>query len=240
MTADAAGLYDALAPDYQQYAAKRAAYLAAVDAFIRERVPPSARGLLDVGSGDGVRAMALARACAFETVVLSDVSAEMAQRCRALTPTEVWHTPAQSLPDEGPRFDVIMCLWNVLGHVPTRAERLTALERMRRLLTAGGTLFLDVQNRHNAAAYGWGRVLARVALDWLRPDERRGDTSFDWNVGGRTMRGHGHLFTPAEVGSLLQQAGFRVAESVAIDYATGERSHSSLRGQLVFACMAAS
>ena len=54
--------------------------------FIRERVPSSARRLLDVGSGDGVRAMALARACAFETVVLSDVSAEMVQRCRALTP----------------------------------------------------------------------------------------------------------------------------------------------------------
>ena len=28
---------------------------------------------------------------------------------------------------------MITCLWNVLGHVPTRAERLTALERMRAL-----------------------------------------------------------------------------------------------------------
>ena len=240
MTGDAAELYDALAPDYQEYAAKRAIYLAAVDAFIRERVPPSARRLLDVGSGDGVRAMALARACAFETVVLSDVSVEMVERCRALAPTAVWRTPAQDLPDEGLRFDVITCLWNVLGHVPARADRLAALRRMRALLATGGMVFLDVQNRHNAAAYGRGRVLARLVLDRLRPDEKRGDTSFDWKIGRNTIRGHGHLFTPAEIGGLLQEAGLRIVERVAVDYATGQRSPSPLRGQLAFACVAAS
>lgn len=240
MSTDVAALYDALAPDYQEYAAKRAAYLRSVDAFIRERVPSSARRLLDVGSGDGVRAMALARACVFETVVLSDVSAEMVRRCQALGPSAVWHAPAQALPDEGVSFDVITCLWNVLGHVPTRAERLMALGRMRALLAGGGQLFVDVQNRHNAAAYGRGRVLARVVLDRLWPDERRGDTSFDWKVGSRTVRGHGHLFTPSEIATLLRQAGFRIAERVAIDYATGERSRSPLRGQLVFVCVAAS
>lgn len=240
MTADAAELYDALAPDYREYAAKREAYFAGVDAFIREHVPSSARRLLDVGSGDGVRAMAVARACAFETVVLSDVSAAMVERCRALAPTDVWHTSAQALPDGVAGFDVITCLWNVLGHVPGRAERLAALGRMRALLASGGRMFLDVQNRHNAAAYGWGRVLVRVALDRLWPDERRGDTSFDWKVGGRTVRGHGHLFTPSEISGLLQQAGWRVAERIAIDYATGQRSQSPLRGQLVFACEASS
>jgi SAM-dependent methyltransferase len=231
-------LYDAMAPVYRDYAARRANYLDAIDSFVAESIPPAAQRLLDVGSGDGIRAMALARACGIATVVLSDVSSEMVQRCRMLGATEVWHVPAQSLPDNGTRFDAITCLWNVLGHLAGHAERVAALRRMRDLLAPGGRLFLDVQNRHNASAYGWGRVLMRVGIDTMWPDERRGDTSFDWKVGDTTIRGRGHLFTPREIGKLLRQAGLEVVSRFTFDYSTGCRSTSVLLGQLVFVCRA--
>jgi SAM-dependent methyltransferase len=231
--------YDALAPHYREYAAKRSVYLAAVDRFVRDHMPESAKSLLDVGSGDGVRAMALAHSCGIETIVLSEASREMAVRCRTLQPAEVWPTPAQELPDNGRRFDAITCLWNVLGHIPTRADRLAALRRMRLLLARGGRLFLDVQNRHNAAGYGWLRVMGRALLDGAAPDERRGDATFTWHVGGAEVRGHGHLFTPAEIAGLLREAGLAVVWRVAIDYATGKRSASPFRGQLAFVCEAA-
>jgi SAM-dependent methyltransferase len=233
-----AELYDAMASGYRDYASRRSNYLGAVDALIRESMPAGARRLLDVGSGDGVRAMALARACGIETVVLSDVSAEMVQRCKALGATDVWQVPAQALPDNGTRFDAITCLWNVLGHVPTRADRVAALRRMRDLLAPGGRLFLDVQNRHNATTYGWGTVLMRVGLDALSPDERRGDTEFDWQIGDKTIRGHGHLFTPSEIAALLREARLGVVSCYTIDYATGRRSGSFFKGQLAFVCSA--
>ncbi len=238
MNAGGTDPYDALAPHYRSFAAGRAAYLAAVDAFVRENLPAARRSLLDVGSGDGVRAMALAQACGIGRVVLSDASAEMAERCRALGAAAVWAVPAQELPESEP-FDVVTCLWNVLGHVPGHDARVAALRRMARALAPGGRLFLDVQNRHNAAAYGWWRVVGRLALDAVRPDERRGDTSFDWRIGDRTLRGHGHLFTPAEIGGLLRESGLRPLRRVAIDYLTGARSASALRGQLAFVCEAA-
>jgi 2-polyprenyl-3-methyl-5-hydroxy-6-metoxy-1,4-benzoquinol methylase len=228
--------YDALAPHYRAYALKRESYLAAVDDFILEYIPSGAKQMLDVGSGDGVRAMMLAHLASIATVVLSDSSAEMVGRCRALAPAETWRTPAQQLPDVGRRFDVITCLWNVLGHIPTRDERLQGLLRMAGLLAPGGMLFLDVQNRHNAVAYGWGRVLARVALDTVFPDERRGDTSFDWNIGGDVVRGSGHLFTPREIRDLIDEAGLAPVHWTAVDYATGVRSKNPLCGQLAFAC----
>ncbi len=238
MNAEAADPYDALAPHYRSFASGRAAYLAAVDAFVRENLPPAPRSLLDVGSGDGVRAMALAASCGIGRVVLSDASAAMVERCRALGAADVWAVPAQDLPATE-TFDVVTCLWNVLGHVPGRVARLAALRRMREALAPGGRLFLDVQNRHNAAGYGWWRVLGRIAIDALMPDERRGDTSFDWRIADKTLRGHGHLFTPAEVSSLLREAGLRPLRRVAIDYMTGARSASALRGQLAFVCDAA-
>jgi SAM-dependent methyltransferase len=231
-------LYDALAPEYRDYAARRLNYLDAVDAFVRDAMPPAARRLLDVGSGDGVRAMALARACKIETVVLSDVSSEMVRRCRELGAADVWQVPAQALPDSGMRFDAITCLWNVLGHVPTREDRIAALRRMRDLLEPEGRVFLDVQNRHNATAYGWARVLMRTGLDALWSDERRGDTVFDWRIGDKVIRGNGHLFTPAELRRLLRAAGLRIVSCCAIDYATGRRSGSLFRGQLAFVCHA--
>jgi len=233
-----AELYDAMAADYRDYAARRANYLGSVDAFIRQQMPASARSLLDVGSGDGHRAMALARECGIDRVVLTDVSSEMVRRCRALGATDVWQVAAQALPDNGMRFDAITCLWNVLGHLQGRQDRIAALRRMRDMLAPGGRVFLDVQNRHNATAYGWGRVLTRVVLDALRPDDRRGDTVFDWKVGDKTIRGSGHLFTPQEIGGLLSEAGLDIVSRSTFDYATGKQSGSALLGQLVFVCRA--
>jgi SAM-dependent methyltransferase len=230
----ATDIYDALAPYYREYAEKRSAYLAAVDSFVLENLPAGAASLLDAGAGDGVRGMALARRAGISKIVLCEPSAGMAARCRQFAPAAVWQHAVEDIPPVGERFDVILCLWNVLGHLAGSAERVRALTRMRELLNEDGVIFFDVNNRHNAAAYGWGRVLARVIVDVLVPDERRGDIRFEWHVGERSFPATGHLFVPAEIERLIAQAGLAVKSRTAIDYATGARSRWALRGQLVF------
>lgn len=226
--------YDALAPHYREYAKTRADYLNAVDEFILRRVPPGARSLLDVGAGDGVRGMALAKRLKMGYVVLCDNSAQMAARCRELGPNEVWETAAEELPDTDRRFDVIVCLWNTLGHLAGRAQRVKALAGMRRLLGENGAILLDVNNRHNAASYGWLKVFSRILVDAVCFDEKRGNATFDWRIGDRTYRGSGHLFTPREIESTFAESGLRIREKCSIDYRTGAASSSTLRGQLVY------
>lgn len=226
--------YDALAPYYREYAQKKSAYLNAVDQFVLSRVPSGVESLLDVGAGDGIRAMALARHMSIKYTVLCDNSIEMAARCREQSPNEVWETAAEDLPDTGKRFDIITCLWNTLGHLPGRVERVRALTRMRSLLKDRGRLFFDVNNRHNAAAYGWLRVLTRIFVDALHFDETRGDATFDWNISGKAYQGMGHLFTPREIESIIEESGLFIMERCSIDYATGAVSGSSLMGQLVY------
>jgi len=226
-------IYDVLAPHYREYAGGKSAYLAAVDRFVLENLPAGADSLLDVGAGDGVRAMALAREAGIRRVVLCDSSAAMAARCRSLAPAEVWHLPAEAMPVAGEPFDVILCLWNVLGHLDT-GNRRTALARMKELLSPRGAIFLDVNNRHNAAAYGWMTVAGRAVVDFLHPDEGRGDASYEWRIGGRSFPAMGHLFTPREIGELIAGSGLTVRKRLAVDYETGERSDSRWRGQLVF------
>ena len=92
-------IYDALAPHYREYARSRQAYLAAVDRFIlRARARRRVEAVLDVGAGDGVRGMALARRLAARRVVLCEPSREMAARCRELGADAVWEVPAEQLP----------------------------------------------------------------------------------------------------------------------------------------------
>ncbi len=231
---DSSKIYDALAPHYREYSAKKTAYLAAVDRFVVGNVPVGAKSLLDVGAGDGVRGMDIARRCGIGQVVLSDPSSEMIARCRQLCPEEVWQCTAENLPETTLRFDVILCLWNVLGHLSGRDARVEALLRIRQLLAPGGTIFFDVNNRHNASGYGWLEVAKRKLIDAVAFDERRGDAVFDWNVGGRAFPAMGHLFTPAEIKGIVLKSGLRIEKNVAVHYTTGNISRSSMGGQLLF------
>jgi 2-polyprenyl-3-methyl-5-hydroxy-6-metoxy-1,4-benzoquinol methylase len=227
-------IYDALAPHYREYAERKSVYLAAIDRFILDNAPRNPTAVLDVGAGDGVRGMALARSLGAGITVLADASVEMIARCRQLNPTESWLCEAQRLPATRHRFDVILCLWNVLGHLPDRASRVQALRSMQAVLAPAGSIFFDVNNRQNARNYGRLRVLGRVILDAVLPDERRGDAAFEWKIGNASFPAMGHLFTPAEIEAVIADGGLRIVKRVAADYATGKISPSRHAGQLVY------
>jgi len=231
---DSGEIYDALAPYYREYSAKKSAYLDAVDRFVIENIPAGAKSLLDVGAGDGIRGMDIARRRGIGKVVLSDPSSEMIARCRQLGSDDIWQCAVESLPETTLRFDVILCLWNVLGHLAGRDVRVQALLRIRQLLAPGGAIFFDVNNRHNASGYGLFEVARRKLIDAVAFDERRGDATFNWNVGGRFFPAMGHLFTPAEIKGIVEESGLRIDKSVAVHYTTGKISRSSMRGQLLF------
>jgi 2-polyprenyl-3-methyl-5-hydroxy-6-metoxy-1,4-benzoquinol methylase len=227
-------MYDALAPYYRKYSAGKASYLDAIDDLIIARIPPGARSLLDIGAGDGVRAAKIAHERDIPTVVLVEPSQPMRQLCQLQNPSEIWPLEAQHLPDGGPGFDVITCLWNVLGHIPTFAERQLALQKMAGLLNPAGVLFFDVNNRHNAASYGWRRVAKNYVSDLLSPDPTHGDVSFQWSINGATIAAMGHLFTPAEVTKLLAGAGLRVRRRAVVDYRHGREGRFVFQGQLLY------
>lgn len=226
--------YDALAPHYRDYARGKDAYLRAVDDLILQHLPAAPERVLDVGAGDGVRGISLARRMGARHVVLAEPSPEMVKLCRATGADEVWQCTAQELPNSAERFDVILSLWNVLGHVPTPDERSKALSRMSKLLAPGGRIFIDVNNRHNAAAYGAWRVGLRRLIDAIKPDPARGDVSFEWRVNGSVVPGMGHLFTPQEMTELMQGCGSGIIRRMTVDYATGKVAESPFKGQLLF------
>lgn len=225
--------YDAVAPIYQTYASSKNLYIDGVDAIIAPYLKPGLR-LLDVGTADGCRLAKLTDGKQLQEVVAIEPSKEMVACCNK-HPFPVHHVAAENMAslDLG-QFDVVLCLWNVLGHIVDNKTRLQALSNMAQKLRPNGKLIIDVQNRHNAKAYGRFNVAARRLIDCLAFSEHRGNAYYKWDIAGKKYDSSGHLFTPKEVTELFRNAGLKITSQYSVDYQTGKRSASPFAGNLCY------
>jgi len=189
--------------------------------------------MLDVGSGDGKRAMALVKELKVKNITLCDSSKEMVKLCQKLKPSKVISCKAEELPIDQ-KYDIVTCLWNVMGHIESTQKRIEALSRMGKSLKTNGLIFFDINNRYNGSAYGYFKVLNRIILDIILPDDTRGDTTYDWKIKEKVVTSMGHLFTPREVDNLIIKTGLKIVKKIAVDYSTGKISNSLIRGQLLY------
>ena len=225
---DVIAAYDRIAPAFRELSQARSAYLDAINSEILRRVR-GAKSLIDVGAGDGLRALKIADQAGIRSIVLVEPSAGM----RELIPagSEVWDARIETLPASLRRFDVVLCLWNVLGHVPA-GLRLEALRNLSRLCSEFGCLFLDVINRYNVAECGPAVVLSRFFQDLTSPGD--GDVSVRWRTGAGEVSTKGHVFMPSEMRNLLRNAGLSVTERVVLNYRTGRKRGLAWSGNLLY------
>lgn len=218
---DPVAAYDRLAPYYLQFAKRRARYLRSVEEQIVLRIPAGASSLLDIGAGDGSRTMKIATSSGISRVVLVEASAKMASAVPA--GCELWRTRAEELDVRviSERFDVITCLWNVLGHIRGFENRAKALTAASQLLSPDGLLFLDVIHRYNARSHGILMTAARWVRDHISPNDDNGDVTARWQTAAGEISTYGHVFTDAEMRRLAASAGLKCVERVGIDYDTG-------------------
>ena len=125
---------------------------------------------------------------------------------------------------------MVLCLWNVLGHLRGAQEKVRLLSRLRNMLAAAGFIFVDVNHRHNAASYGWTRTLLRMAYDLYCSFRGAGGRGCVMGCGDRTICTLGHVFTHKEMKRLFNAAGLKIAVRWVIDYEKGERRMFSMYG----------
>jgi len=188
--------------------------------------------MLDVGSGDGRRAQRIAAAAGIKTLVLLEPSTAMRQHW----PSGVRGLPirAEDLDTVEETFDVITCLWNVLGHVSSETQRVHVLRQFARLLSPNGIVFIDVNHRYNMREYGFLKTLGRMALDYLISNERNGDVIARWTVGEMIFATSGHVFTHREFIRLTRQAGLQIKKRISVDYRSGDVRRSAFGGNLLY------
>jgi len=224
--------YNRIAPEYGRISDRRRPYLDRIEELVIHEVPRSSRSLLDIGAADGRRAARIASACGISETTLLEPSVEM----RETWPVSVrsWAMRAEELAAAAGSFDVITCLWNVLGHVFPAANRIEVLRQSARLLVPEGVMFVDLNHRYNARHYGMLSTIARIIRDYIFPGERNGDVVAKWTVGGTAYRTSGHVFTHGEFRFLASESGLRIRKIFVVDYETGGLHGSRFGGNLLY------
>lgn len=232
---DPVDAYDRIAAVYGELRLPRKAYLAKVEELVAARVPKNSYQMLDIGGGDGSRALRIARTSGIQHIVLLEPSEKM--RAKADAACEIWPMRAEDLVKDQANsrreFSVITCLWNVFGHIRS-GYRLDLLNRLGRCLSPEGLLFIDVHHRYNVREYGILKTAARMVCDLLVPGESNGDVTVHWNRGGIRCSTYGHVFTQGEMHMLIQASGLQLVEEVFVDYESGEVRKKKSEGNLFY------
>jgi 2-polyprenyl-3-methyl-5-hydroxy-6-metoxy-1,4-benzoquinol methylase len=231
---DPVAAYETLALHYAGLSQGRTAYLRSVEQIICSHMPAGAHSLLDIGAADGSRAVRIAAQSAIKKIVLVEPSRAMV--AQAPDGCEVRQVRVEELTetDFREKFDAITCLWNVLGHIRPKDERLRAVGAIGRLLSCGGRLFLDVNHRYNIRSYGIVRTVTRFLGDRLLPGNSRGDVLPTWSVAGRSISTYGHVFTHREIVELAREGGLEIEERLIVDYNCGSLHRYSFLGNLLY------
>jgi 2-polyprenyl-3-methyl-5-hydroxy-6-metoxy-1,4-benzoquinol methylase len=232
-------LYNKFAPYFQLYSRKKSAYLRSVNKLILENLPNNKANILDVGCGDGVRGKYLFDKIKGERLLMIDNSSEMitlAKKYKNLRiKVKLCDISGSGLISDRGRFDVILCLWNVLGHIPHSRKRLSALRNIQSLLAQRGRLFLDISNRYNVRHYGFKKVAGNLIKDVIKPTSKNGDFSYQITINPKiVLDSTCHFFTPFETRRLLKKSGLKIIKEIPVDYSIGKIRRTIFEGHLFY------
>jgi SAM-dependent methyltransferase len=160
--------------------------------YLRSIAPRRAERVLDAGAGVGRLAMLVAPKV--ERLVCVDLSAKALRvlaseaQARGIRNVETMQGDLCTIPSSLGPFDCAYAI-EVLQLIPSRQEREAALQRLYTLLKPGGRCLISVQC--------WNRRTSRGGM---------AKEGF-WETGARRM--YSYYFTPHELRTLLEKAGFR-------------------------------
>lgn len=226
--------YTKFAQSYAEYASEKKAYILAVDNIIKEECG-LAKTIVDVGAGDGKRGRRIANLLGVKNFTLIDSSDGMVAISQNIPNATVVKADISSLEFSlEEKYNVVLCLWNVLGHVPSAETRRVAFNNLKTLVGDGGVIFLDVNNRYNISQYGMKAVIRNIWRDLFFPNEGNGDFDLSFSTKAGVLKTSVHIFSPIEIEHLIKSTGFRILKRQVVDYRTGEIRKSIFGGQLVY------
>lgn len=222
--------YDNIATNYHIQALAKMNYLNAVDNYIiKTMAHEKINGFMDVGTGDGRRALKLINYFKINSnIVLVDDSKEMLEQIELDENIVLFNDNVINYKSTQ-NFSLITCLWNVLGHFSTVEDRINLFKLVEEHLRPGGVFIYDVNNRYNIAHYG----SENVANNMIKDRYNNGDSGwFDLATGGNKTKVYIH--SPFDIENYIKPTNLSLEETVYIDYTTGVLKSNFLEGQLVY------
>ena len=227
---DSKDYYNQTANLYHIECEKRKAYLNAIDKLVVERAAKiGVNNYLDIGSGDGRRAIKIANSIDenITTYLLYD-SDKMLMNCEPNASIKIINTSIFDF-DVKERFDLITCLWNVIGHFPTKNHMLQFFKKISTLLTTNGVFMFDVNNRYNISHYGQVSVAQNMHDDYFKNEDAGWFT-----IGEKPNQTKVYIHSPFDIYGYLNDANLELRRTCFLDYHTGELKPIFFEGQLFY------
>ena len=226
-------MYDNLAAGYRNYSQSRLLYLNAVDSIVRQYLAPNF-SIIDFGSGDGVRVHNIAKNITSELCLVEN-SYNMLAKIKDQYPHALILNQdfANTNFQTHTKYNIAICLWNVLGHLGDEQRVLTGLKNIRKSVCQNGIVILDVNNRHNISQYK-RKAVKNIIKDFFRYKFENGDVKFNISINGQNIPSYVHIFNKYEIEKLINTAGFEIKSKFYINYANGHFEKTSLFGQLCY------
>lgn len=219
--------YDSIAKEYAAISAKRKPFLDQVNALIVANSPKGG-DYADIGAGDGARSNVIARGLEARSCTLIDESSELLGRVPKDLRTEVIQKSILEL-ELDQRFDMVTCLWNVLGHLPDLEQRDEAVRRIARSVRPGGLAFVDVNNRYNVEEYGLESVMRNVKADACMSSDR------GWySIAQSNSETKVYIHHPFELDPIFERSGFEIVQRFHVDYLSGAMHEEFWKGQVLY------
>jgi len=219
--------YDSIADEYLRIREKRNAYLNKIDSIIIEDFHMRAKRVLDVGAGDGSRSIKIFRCINADEICMVEESKEMVKNIQKDERINIYLGSIQTFQSQK-SFDLILCLWNVLGHVDTFDQRIQILKKLKSLLSTDGVIVIDFNNRYNYKHYGIVKVFRNMFK-----------SAFIKEPGWFEIRDHNvitkvYIHSYFEIERMISLAGLKVKSLRIIDYDSGREYRNLFKGQLLF------
>jgi SAM-dependent methyltransferase len=222
--------YNSTADTYNEQSLSKVQYLNAVDEFIvGDLSKTQLKNYLDIGTGDGRRALKLKEKLNIsDSTVLVDDSEKMLSHIKNLASIKIVNdTIFNYKPDI--KFSLITCLWNVLGHFPSKDLRIEFFKIIETILEPEGVFIFDVNNRYNIEYYGHKNVAVNLKKDHLNIDNA------GWfDLGEGSSKTKVYIHSPFDINRYLEGTKLVLEYVAYIDYETGELKDTFFEGQLVY------
>ena len=183
---------------------------------------------LDAGGGDGVRATVISKKLDAKHTVLIDSSQCMIDLVKSKNFENVSCIKIADF-KYNHKFNLVTCLWNVVGHIQSRKERLASLVNLKNHLSDDGLLIIDVNNRYNIN-YGIINIIKNILKD-LFPYKSKKNGWFNFEYKKKSFPVY--LHSPFEILRDLKRIGFRDIKSFAVDYNNGNVYKNLFFGQIL-------
>lgn len=230
-------LYDELSPYYRSYSKKKKKYFNSIDNLIIENINKKNISILDIGTGDGVRANKLCQKLKATKLTLIDNSKKMFNLSKKIKNAELYLYDISSknkFPSHQ-KFDLITSLWNVFGHIPNYNKRLQALRNIKKLLKKDGVSVIDITNRYNLSYYGFEIVAQNIQKDIESPSIKNGDAITNIEISKKIKLPYFcHFHNPFEFEEMIKKVSLKIQKRYFIDYKTGKIVDNFLKGQALY------